>query len=144
MTELRKMPLATILTFWRPGSYDWSWAEEFDDLQNHSATPAIRRRVREEGIGFADDHSPVLLGNDGRVWDGHHRIVIAIDEDITHLMVEAVESRVSGVSHTWAEMQRQAKAEAWAEGFDAARKASWDFEVGGLIADGNPYEEETT
>src|SRR5690606_24415273 len=37
-------------------------------------------RIREEGI-----REPILLGTDGRVWDGHHRITVAM-----HLGLESV------------------------------------------------------
>ena len=89
---LVRKPLAQILTFWRPGSQDWSWAEEYADLVDDPVTRRVRARVDAKGIGFADHVAPVLLGSDGRVWDGHHRICIAIERDITHLMVEVAES----------------------------------------------------
>lgn len=86
--EVERMSLAKILTFWRPGSYDWSWGEEYADIMARPETAAIRSRVRSEGFGFLDYHSPVLLGSDGRVWDGHHRICLAIEADEPWLMVE--------------------------------------------------------
>ena len=44
-----------------------------------------------------DNFAPVMLGSDGRVWDGHHRICIAIQRCIPSLMVElaASEERAS-------------------------------------------------
>jgi hypothetical protein len=51
-------------------------------------TDRIRQRVDNEGIDFIDHLAPVLLGSDGRVWDGHHRICIAIKYCIPSLMVE--------------------------------------------------------
>jgi hypothetical protein len=86
------MSLKHVLTNWRPGSHDWTWREEFNDLRmnpDHSAvTDAVRRRVESEGIDFADHFAPVLLGSDGRVWDGHHRLCIAADLGIQTLRVE--------------------------------------------------------
>lgn len=92
MTEpaLISMPLAQILTFWRPGSHDWSWAEEYADVMAQERTKPVRLRVEAEGIGFIDHAAPVMLGSDGRVWDGHHRICIAIEKGIPSLMVETV------------------------------------------------------
>ena len=83
-------PLAHITTFWRPGSRDekWTWADEYGDLIDDPVTGAVRLRVDAEGIGFVDHIAPVLLGSDGRVWDGHHRIVIAIERCIPTLMCE--------------------------------------------------------
>lgn len=85
---LVKMPLASIVAFWRPGSFDWTWKEEFEDLVHDPVTDRVRERVALEGIGFMDHIAPVLLGNDGRVWDGHHRICIALEQELQHLFVE--------------------------------------------------------
>lgn len=92
MNELERKPVAQIIAFWRPGSHEWSWAEEYTDLMGRHAytTGRIRDRVKEEGIGFIDHAAPVLLGTDGRVWDGHHRICIAIEQGITEMAVEVV------------------------------------------------------
>ncbi|QIG59011.1 ParB-like nuclease domain protein [Microbacterium phage Fransoyer] len=76
--ELVLKPVAQIIAFWRPGSGDWSWAEEMARLADDPRTHDVAARVRAEGFGFVDDISPVLLGSDGRVWDGHHRICLAI------------------------------------------------------------------
>lgn len=84
-------PLARIVTFWRPGSKDWSWAEEYADVMARPETKAIYERVDSEGIDFADHVTPVLLGSDWRVWDGHHRICIAIQRGYPNLMVEIAE-----------------------------------------------------
>jgi hypothetical protein len=83
-------PVAQIVTFWRPGSRDWLWADEYADIFGRDAgqTEVILKRVDSEGIDFADDFAPVLLGSDGRVWDGHHRICIAIQRGIHSLMCE--------------------------------------------------------
>lgn len=90
---LKEMPLATVLTFWRPGSFDWTWADEYVDLmeRDSAVTDAVRARVEAEGLGFIDHMAPVLLGSDGRVWDGHHRICIAIEKAAHTLMVETTE-----------------------------------------------------
>ena len=88
--DLIRKTLAQILTFWRPGSRgdDWTWADEYADLIHDPVTAAIRVRVENEGINFVDHLAPVLLGSDGRVWDGHHRIVIAIQLGVPSLMCE--------------------------------------------------------
>lgn len=89
-TVLIRESLARIVTFWRPGSRgdDWTWADEYHDLVGDPVTQRIRERVDSEGIDFADGFAPVLLGSDGRVWDGHHRIVLAIERRMSHLMVD--------------------------------------------------------
>jgi hypothetical protein len=90
--------LGQILTFWSPGSQgdSWTWRDEYNALVSDPVTDAVRERVDAEGIGFADAHSPVLLGSDGRVWDGHHRIVIAIERGIDALDVELASGVTSG------------------------------------------------
>lgn len=88
--ELVEMPLGRLLTFWRPGSHDWTWANEHADLIGDPRTAAVAERVDAEGFGFIDYVAPVLLGNDGRVWDGHHRIVLAIERGVASLMVDVV------------------------------------------------------
>lgn len=84
--------VAEIVTFWRPGSKDgrWTWADEYAELMSQSYTQGVIDRVDAEGIGFFDRLAPVLLGNDGRVWDGHHRICIAIKRGVHSLMCEVV------------------------------------------------------
>lgn len=92
-------PLSQILTFWRPGSHDWTWKEEFADLIDHPVTEEIRRRVDAEGFGFIDHLAPVMLGSDGRVWDGHHRICLAIEQGRDSLMVEIVDPPQGAPAH---------------------------------------------
>lgn len=50
------------------------WMAEFDWLDdNHgSRLDMLTTSVQETGI-----REPILLGDDGRVWDGHHRIAVA-------------------------------------------------------------------
>lgn len=84
------IPLSDLLARWKPGSYDWTWQQEYANLIDHPVTQRIRERVDVEGFGFIDDHSPILLGSDSRVWDGHHRIVIAMERGVEYLNVNIV------------------------------------------------------
>jgi hypothetical protein len=59
---------------YRPGSSDWSWAEEFVDIIDHDWEKIYILLHKIKRSGFL---TPVLLGNDGRIWDGHHRILVA-------------------------------------------------------------------
>lgn len=90
---VQSMGLDDIIARWRPGSQgdDWSWAHEWACMMVDPKTSAIWEMVEREGIGFADAFHPILLGNDGRVWDGHHRICIALQRGIESVMVEVVE-----------------------------------------------------
>lgn len=92
-------PLAQIITFWRPGSFEWSWEEEYADIFARPETKNIEALVDAQGIGFLDHVAPVLLSNNGRVWDGHHRICIAIKRGIPSLMVELVAPKDEDVRH---------------------------------------------
>lgn len=92
------MRLSEVLERWVPGSEDqpWTWDDEERDLLSH---PCPTEYARAGGIQVepCDDPEPgcyqrkleawlrergevtqgVRLGSDGRVWDGHHRIVAA-------------------------------------------------------------------
>ena len=89
----RPMTLLRLVTEWRPGSFDWTWPEEYEDVMARPETAAIRARVDAEGIGFLDHIAPILLGSDGRVWDGHHRICIAMERGIRTVRVERAVER---------------------------------------------------
>lgn len=90
VATLEKISLKELLTTWRPGSHDWSWAKEQQDLLTRDAekTAIIRQRVLMDGFNFANLHSPILLGSDGRVWDGHHRIILAMEYEPDFLWVD--------------------------------------------------------
>lgn len=60
---------------WRVGSGDWSWEEEGRLLRSPANAHTSHLTELIEEAGAITD--PVLLGTDGRVWDGHHRVVIA-------------------------------------------------------------------
>lgn len=98
-----------ILARYQPGSHDqpWTWEDEARDL--HSL-PCPTEYARAQGIEVepCDDpepgcyqrkleahlrdlgriDQPVCLGTDGRVWDGHHRIVAAIRLGLTEAPTE--------------------------------------------------------
>jgi hypothetical protein len=101
------MPVERIISEWRPGSQDWTWDDEQRDIaervcccRSHECeSPSIGAeghyqrqivdKLRDEGEWW--DAATILLGNDGRVWDGHHRILAAIELEIKMLTVEIVE-----------------------------------------------------
>ena len=99
-----------IMANWRPGSYGthaefrdthpealpcarcrsgvavpWTWRDEAADLESRNELTPIVFSVRLVGI-----LEPVLLGDDGRVWGGHHRILAA------NLVGELVPYEVAG------------------------------------------------
>ncbi|MFS4103821.1 hypothetical protein [Streptomyces sp. PD-S100-1] len=80
-------PLTRVLAEVRCGSADWSWDEEWADLdQRHAVTgylTKLEQQIRENGITM-----PVLIGSDGRLWDGHHRLRVAVRLGIGYVPVE--------------------------------------------------------
>lgn len=77
-TERTEMSLVQLMNEFRPGSYapPWDWQDEFDDL-----LPSLLDGPKRELLADIEKHgvnTPVLLGDDGRIWDGHHRISAAV------------------------------------------------------------------
>ena len=66
--------LDELLRGWRPGSYDssWTWIDENEAIDAHPQTAELLASIEAEGM-----QEPISLGDDGRVWDGHHRVCIA-------------------------------------------------------------------
>lgn len=81
--------LEDLLAGWRPGSGDWSWEEEETQVLSFwpGYQPKLEANLREHG--FDDRPNAIILGDDGRVWDGHHRIVAAMRLGIEWVPVEA-------------------------------------------------------
>jgi ParB-like chromosome segregation protein Spo0J len=80
-------PLARILAEVRCGSQDWTWDEEWADLDRRHAETGyldkLEQDIRANGITM-----PVLIGTDGRLWDGHHRLRLAVRIGIGYVPVE--------------------------------------------------------
>jgi hypothetical protein len=89
-------PLNRVLTEVRCGSQDWTWDEEWADLdQRHEETGyllKLEQQIRENGITM-----PVLIGTDGRLWDGHHRLRIAVRLGIGYVPVELADPGADAV-----------------------------------------------
>ncbi|WP_217182684.1 ParB N-terminal domain-containing protein [Streptomyces sp. AC495_CC817] len=103
------------------GSGDWSWIEEYENLIREPETTGLMESIRADGI-----REPVLLGNDGRVWDGHHRIIVAM-----HLGLDAIPVKFSGHAGgrtgvvaeepEWGTALRSPNGEVWDEFWHASR-----------------------
>lgn len=65
----------SIMEKWRPGSAEWTWPEEAVDVigRDPAGFAALLTDIHKNGV-----LEPVLLGDDGRVWDGHHRVLAAL------------------------------------------------------------------
>lgn len=105
MATLTAMPLVIVVRDWRPGSHDWDWDDEERDLLAFRClcattdpqvefiecpTPGHYQLRLEAHLAEHGITEPVLLGSDGRVWDGHHRIVAARRLGIEVIPVEVV------------------------------------------------------
>lgn len=103
---IASLPLSYIVANWRPGSADakgdsdepWTWDDERADLMERICVCCDRpghyqaqivAKMKSEGVYWTVEGAP-MLGNDGRVWDGHHRIVGALDLGWETLLVEVV------------------------------------------------------
>ncbi len=91
----RYVPVASILRNFRPGSYDppWTWDDEERDILGRECLccgePGHYQQALEEHLAAVGEvRQPVCLGPDGRVWDGHHRIVAARRLGFEYLPVE--------------------------------------------------------
>lgn len=71
--RVHHVPLTSLLQVFRDGD-ERGWAAESFRLWRKQPMYMMQllRRIRQEGI-----REPILLGTDGRVWDGHHRLAVA-------------------------------------------------------------------
>lgn len=77
------MSLVQLITNYRDGD-EHGWAREINYLwAEHTAKmDMLTTSIQETGI-----QTPIVLGSDGRVWDGHHRIAAAIKLGFTEVPV---------------------------------------------------------
>lgn len=72
----REIHTSSLLVVFRPGDYpERTWSDEFAWLwDNHQERmDMLTTSIQENGI-----QEPILLGSDGRIWDGHHRLAAAM------------------------------------------------------------------
>ena len=83
---------------YRPGSRgdEWTWADELRDLYAREPARMAWFEDRLRHRDFAAFDKPILLGDDGRVWDGHHRVVAAIAQRLHRLPVTHSEHQRKG------------------------------------------------
>lgn len=67
------VPLDSLLAVVRDGD-EHGWRVEFDLLweTQQGYMDLLATSIQETGM-----HTPILIGSDGRVWDGHHRLAVA-------------------------------------------------------------------
>ncbi|MGW5736975.1 MULTISPECIES: hypothetical protein [Streptomyces] len=92
--DLQVWPLARVLAEVRCGSRDWTWEEEWADLDRRHAETGYLAKLEQE-ISKNGITLPVLIGSDGRLWDGHHRLRIAVRRGIDYVPVEITPSRLA-------------------------------------------------
>lgn len=111
MSDTASIALADLVARYRPGSHGdgWTWDDEAADLLTapcyctsapvQSDTVVVvgdpcptpghyQMRLEEHLRRRGRIEQPICLGTDGRIWDGHHRIVAAIRLGFTSLPVE--------------------------------------------------------
>lgn len=78
------MPTDAVLRDYRDGD-ELGWYTEFENLHRYhkARLDEIAMSACTEGIRV-----PILLGNDGRVWDGHHRLCVADGMGIEYVPVQ--------------------------------------------------------
>jgi hypothetical protein len=78
LTDVPWVDAAEVTLDYAVGSHEWPWPQEFADLirREPERVAALVLDVGENGV-----QQPILLGDDGRVWDGHHRILAALLTD---------------------------------------------------------------
>lgn len=81
------MDLDYLMRHYTPGD-GHSWSDEIDWLtDNHLLRLyCLSRNIKKHGI-----REPILLGDDGRVWDGHHRIAAAYQLGLQEVPVQYAE-----------------------------------------------------
>ena len=68
-----KKKASAIMVMATVGSGDWSWLEELSRIYDDDTWNAI-----SEDPGLLNNaEEPVTIGDDGRLWDGHHRVLWA-------------------------------------------------------------------
>lgn len=93
--DIQVWPLQRVLTEVRCGSQDWTWDEEWADLDRRHVDTGYLAKL-EQQIGENGITMPVLIGSDGRLWDGHHRLRIAVRLGIGYVPVEIVPPTAGG------------------------------------------------
>ncbi len=78
------VPLDALLSVVRDGD-EIGWDVEFNELwQTHAdRLHMLASSIQETGIRV-----PILIGTDGRVWDGHHRLAVARKLGLSEVPIE--------------------------------------------------------
>ncbi len=81
-----RMRTAFVLAQYRDGD-EMGWPAEFAwlDLHQGQVLWTLAVDIRANGM-----QTPIRLGNDGRVWDGHHRLRVAVILGLDEVPVEVV------------------------------------------------------
>lgn len=85
VAEVTVMPLAAVLAHWRSGWFDLTWRESVDAIWTKEPVQMASLGGSIEAVGI---QKPIVLGTDGRVWDGHHRLAVACRLGLREVPVE--------------------------------------------------------
>lgn len=121
MAEPKRVRFDHLIGVYSVGSGDWPWIEEYENLIDQPDTQKLLERIRVEGI-----REPILLGTDGRVWDGHHRIIIAMHLGLDSVPVEFAGEPGALVAHD-AEVRASVQGDAKLPGNSGAEEPEWEY-----------------
>lgn len=78
------VPLDALLCVVRDGD-EQGWQVEFDHLWQTQTgyMDMLATSIQETGMRM-----PILIGSDGRVWDGHHRLAVAHKLGLSNVPIE--------------------------------------------------------
>lgn len=65
------MKLVDIFATVEPGDNNWAWCNQFKWLENNH-WPELKALTRD--VVTNGQQTPIHIGSDGRLWDGHHRL----------------------------------------------------------------------
>jgi hypothetical protein len=74
------------MDWWKPGTHPqpWNWKDEIASLRERGELYSLKVEAGRDGRHVAQ---PVLLGGDGRVWDGTDRVIYAYMKGVVTIPV---------------------------------------------------------
>ena len=85
LSEVEIWTMPRVLAEVEPGDQDWSWRSQFKWLEeaNWLKLRELLVNITEKGLD-----KPLLVGPDGRLWDGHHRLWVLYQLNYRYVPVE--------------------------------------------------------
>ncbi len=85
ISEVEIWRIQKVLAEIQPGDQDWSWQSQFRWLEEarQDRLTDLTTEILTEGL-----ERPLVLGPDGRLWDGHHRLYVLYHQGYRYVPVE--------------------------------------------------------